>query len=406
MADITREELNKLINDAMNEINEEKDEATDEVIDTDVNTDVPADDVKPDEEVSDKEATDDVVTDEPKEETAPETSNKEPIEFLGATITINEDGTKATITKDDMTKEVDIASTDLKDVFSSVETFFEDFVQETSMGDGVTEETTGDVSEDTLDNVPLDDVEDSVDDTDEDKDLKELEDKLNSDDLLDDEDDEEDHVTASKILASSMDELYKRYGNKVEELVELALETKNAVLSSVSELTQKKPISVLSSKINELKTEKDRNSKKEVNVTKKYLLAKKVNKNVHSALDTIVASLKTINNNSDSFSDTQMGTEIKNIKILAEQFINSKTPETILASCVSIENNNKSLNTKLDEFKKQKEAVIAKRIEKNKVNNVVSSNKIVHKNLERSVLSDRYDGMEEMFNELKRLASM
>lgn len=397
MADITREDIDKLINDAMKEINTEKEKDENEVVDINVN------------EVEDnKDDVSDTPIEEIKEEVketpdVPETgdvSNKEPFEFLGATITINDDGTKATITKDDVTKEVDIKSTDLKDVFETVENFFADFVKEEKVDDVPTDDTTED---DVLSDVTSDDdLSDS--DIQNDDELNELERKLNDEDL-DDEEDEKDmaSVSASNILASSMNELYSRYSNKIEGLIELGLETKNAVLSSISDLTQKKPISVLSSKIDSLKTEKETNSKKEVSVTKKYLLAKKVNKNVHNALDTIVASLKTINNNTNSFSPAQMDNEIKNVKILAEQFVNSKTPETILASCISIENNNKSLNTKLDEYKKQKDVVVAKRIEKNKVNNVVS-NKIVHENLDRTVLNDdRYDGMEEMLNSLKNL---
>lgn len=401
MADITREDIDKLINDAMKEINTEKEKDENEVVDINVN------------EVEDnKDDVSDTPIEEIKEEVketpdVPETgdvSNKEPFEFLGATITINDDGTKATITKDDVTKEVDIKSTDLKDVFETVENFFADFLKEEKVDDIPTDDVTDDTTEDDVlsDVTSDDDLSDS--DIQNDDELNELERKLNDEDL-DDEEDEKDmaSVSASNILASSMNELYSRYSDKIEGLIELGLETKNAVLSSISDLTQKKPISVLSSKIDSLKTEKETNSKKEVSVTKKYLLAKKVNKNVHNALDTIVASLKTINNNTNSFSPAQMDNEIKNVKILAEQFVNSKTPETILASCISIENNNKSLNTKLDEYKKQKDVVVAKRIEKNKVNNVVS-NKIVHENLDRTVLNDdRYDGMEEMLNSLKNL---
>lgn len=403
MADITREDIDKLINDAMKEINTEKEKDENEVVDINVN------------EVEDnKDDVSDTPIEEIKEEVketpdVPETgdvSNKEPFEFLGATITINDDGTKATITKDDVTKEVDIKSTDLKDVFETVENFFADFIKEEKVDDVPTDDVTDDTTEDDVlsDVTSDDDLSDS--DIQNDDELNELERKLNDEDL-DDEEDEKDmaSVSASNILASSMNELYSRYSDKIEGLIELGLETKNAVLSSISDLTQKKPISVLSSKIDSLKTEKETNSKKEVSVTKKYLLAKKVNKNVHNALDTIVASLKTINNNTNSFSPAQMDNEIKNVKILAEQFVNSKTPETILASCISIENNNKSLNTKLDEYKKQKDVVVAKRIEKNKVNNVVS-NKIVHENLDRTVLNDdRYDGMEEMLNSLKNLIS-
>lgn len=403
MADITREDIDKLINDAMKEINTEKEKDENEVVDINVN------------EVEDnKDDVSDTPIEEIKEEVketpdVPETgdvSNKEPFEFLGATITINDDGTKATITKDDVTKEVDIKSTDLKDVFETVENFFADFVKEEKVDDVPTDDVTDDTTEDNVlsDVTSDDDLSDS--DIQNDDELNELERKLNDEDL-DDEEDEKDmaSISASNILASSMNELYSRYSDKIEGLIELGLETKNAVLSSISDLTQKKPISVLSSKIDSLKTEKETNSKKEVSVTKKYLLAKKVNKNVHNALDTIVASLKTINNNTNSFSPAQMDNEIKNVKILAEQFVNSKTPETILASCISIENNNKSLNTKLDEYKKQKDVVVAKRIEKNKVNNVVS-NKIVHENLDRTVLNDdRYDGMEEMLNSLKNLIS-
>lgn len=402
MADITREDIDKLINDAMKEINTEKEKDENEVVDINVN------------EVKDnKDDVSDTTVEEVKEEVketpdVPETgdvSNKEPFEFLGATITINDDGTKATITKDNVTKEVDIKSTDLKDVFESVENFFADFIKEEKVDDIPTDDVTNDEKDDVLSDVTSDDdLSDSdIQNNDE---LNELERKLNDEDF-DDEEDEKDmaSVSASNILASSMNELYSRYSDKIEGLIELGLETKNAVLSSISDLTQKKPISVLSSKIDSLKTEKETNSKKEVSVTKKYLLAKKVNKNVHNALDTIVASLKTINNNTNSFSPAQMDNEIKNVKILAEQFVNSKTPETILASCISIENNNKSLNNKLDEYKKQKDVVVAKRIEKNKVNNVVS-NKIVHENLDRTVLNDdRYDGMEEMLNSLKNLIS-
>lgn len=402
MADITREDIDKLINDAMKEINTEKEKDENEVVDINVN------------EVEDnKDDVSDTPVEEIKEEVketpdVPETSdvsNKEPFEFLGATITINDDGTKATITKDNVTKEVDIKSTDLKDVFETVENFFADFVKEEKVDDTPIDDVTDDEKDDVLNDVTFDDdLSDS--DIQNDDELNELERKLNDEDL-DDKEDEKDmaSVSASNILASSMNELYSRYSDKIEGLIELGLETKNAVLSSISDLTQKKPISVLSSKIDSLKTEKETNSKKEVSVTKKYLLAKKVNKNVHNALDTIVASLKTINNNTNSFSPAQMDNEIKNVKILAEQFVNSKTPETILASCISIENNNKSLNNKLDEYKKQKDVVVAKRIEKNKVNNVVS-NKIVHENLDRTVLNnDRYDGMEEMLNSLKNLIS-
>lgn len=400
MADITREDIDKLINDAMKEINTEKEKDENEVVDINVN------------EVEDnKDDVSDTPVEEIKEEVketpdVPETgdvSNKEPFEFLGATITINDDGTKATITKDDVTKEVDIKSTDLKDVFETVENFFADFVKEEKVDDVPTNDVADNEKDDVLSDVTSDDdLSDS--DIQNDDELNELERKLNDEDF-DDEEDEKDmaSVSASNILASSMNELYSRYSDKIEGLIELGLETKNAVLSSISDITQKKPISVLSSKIDSLKTEKETNSKKEVSVTKKYLLAKKVNKNVHNALDTIVASLKTINNNTNSFSPAQMDNEIKNVKILAEQFVNSKTPETILASCISIENNNKSLNNKLDEYKKQKDVVVAKRIEKNKVNNVVS-NKIVHENLDRTVLNDdRYDGMEEMLNSLKNL---
>lgn len=406
MADISREDLNKLINDAMNEINNEKEE------DDNVNSVVDTDGVKENVE-TEPTPEPEVKTDTPKKddndselssELSTEHSN-EPFEFLGASITLNDEGTQATITKDGVTKTVDVKSKDLKDVFESVQSFFEDFVKETNMET----DTEKDLDLPEKDSVSENDTEnnDVEDDFHNDDELNELEKKLNDEDLdldLDNEEDELDYasVSASSIISSSMDELYKRYGNKIEELIELGLETKNAVLSSISDLTQKKPISVLSSKISALKTEKETNSKKEVNVTKKYLLAKKVNKNVHNALNLIVASLKTINNNSNSFSPAQMENEIKNVKILAEQFINSKTPETILASCVSIENNDKSLNDKLSEYKKQKEAVIAKRIEKNKVNNVVS-NKIVHKNLERTVLNERDDGMEEMFDSIKNL---
>lgn len=392
MADITREDIDKLINDAMKEINTEKEKDENEVVDINVNeVEDNKDDVSntPIEEIKEE------VKETPDVPETGDVSNKEPFEFLGATITINDDGTKATITKDDVTKEVDIKSTDLKDVFETVENFFADFVKEEKVDDVPTD----DVADDTTEDDVLSDSDIQNDDE-----LNELERKLNDEDL-DDEEDEKDmtSVSASNILASSMNELYSRYSDKIEGLIELGLETKNAVLSSISDLTQKKPISVLSSKIDSLKTEKETNSKKEVSVTKKYLLAKKVNKNVHNALDTIVASLKTINNNTNSFSPAQMDNEIKNVKILAEQFVNSKTPETILASCISIENNNKSLNTKLDEYKKQKDVVVAKRIEKNKVNNVVS-NKIVHENLDRTVLNDdRYDGMEEMLNSLKNL---
>lgn len=374
---ISKEELNKLIDDAMSEINAKKEMENDEdTIVTNENPDSPSETETTKDESTPKVPKDVEPTPEPEAKEEKETNSN--FAFLG--VDINIDGNKATLTKDGETKEYDLETPDsMEEVFKKVEEFLVDVVKK------------DEPSEDTENSDLDEDVEEetSMDNTNED--VKQLEDKLNvedtdldfeDDDLddapNDDEDDEDNLVKSSKILpngvvlCSNMNALKQRYADKIDKFVELGLETKNAVLSSVSEITNKKPISILSSKITTLKTEKENNIKKENNITKKYLLAKKVNKNVHNTLNNIIASLKVINNNSGSFTNTQLETEMKNIKILASQFINSKTPETILASCISIDNNNKKLNEKITEYKNQKEAVIAKRIEKNKLNNIVS----------------------------------
>lgn len=328
--------------------------------------------------------------------------------FLGIDITVNnKDGKyEVTLKTDDNEKVSMLDDASLPQILGLVEEFFDELVLK---------------DDDTSDKKDEDKKENKDDDKNDDKEL-DKEDNDNKDDDEKDED-EDDYVdefmsleSGNFSLVSSIQDLRKKYINRIEEVFNHGLEAKELALDLIKDKLLASNVKELIDKSNKKDTLIASKRQAITDASKKYIEASKFAKEFNNAAIVISSKLNNIKTDLEKNSlDTNLAKDlVKLYKSLISKLIMCNKSETIVANMQKLNDIKKAIISSYVDKSKQK-TIVAGKIEnnnnKNKINtietpakNVMNGNSMIR---QKTVLANkRYDGIDEMSAEIMRIAGL
>ena len=389
---MSTEVLESVINESIEQvIAEQKETIDDETVDL-----TPVGEFDPDkeqdfandknDEISDETKTDDEPTEptEPTEEKVEEMVENKVEEypdmtFLGLDITINkkEDSdtyvVKVSDLDSDVSEEFDLESVNLQGILGIVEDFFNKLQLNSESSDE-------DISD-----------KDKTEDTDIDTDISDNETETDNTESKNKDDEDEEAMLSS---------LRVKYSDRLDNLINIGLEAKQITLDLIKNEILANNIAELSDKVKNLDS-LIANKKKELDeISKKYVLASKKNKDYDKVDNTSISNTKKLKSNvlAGKISSEESEEIMKKYKIIISSVLTENDKQPIIANVVD-QINKISLVSSVKQNTKNNKVNIVDEQEKTNILNASSIS-----NSKSSLLADvRYDGIDEMSAEILRL---